>query len=101
MININFSLSYMEIYLIFVNLSTFILYGFDKLQAIRTNPNISRVPELNLLFMSLFGGSIGAILSMLIFRHKIKKLSFMLKYFVIIIIQTALLFYFFFLNKTI
>ena len=94
MINISFSLTYFELYFLFVNILTFILYSFDKLQAISTKKNISRIPELNLLFMSLMGGTVGAIISMLIFRHKIKKLSFMIKYFAIVLLQIAIIYYF-------
>lgn len=45
--------------------------------------------------MSLLGGSVGAILGMLIFNHKISKVSFCLKLLVIILIQiSVMLFYF-------
>ncbi len=87
MININFSFTYTEIYFIFVNLVTFIIYGFDKIQALTNNKNISRVSEVKLLLLAVFGGSLGALISMLLFRHKIKKLSFVIKFILIIIVQ--------------
>lgn len=89
MIDFNFSLSYIEIYLIFVNIATFLLYGTDKLQSIRNGKSISRVPEINLLLMTLLGGTIGSTIAMIIFRHKIKKLSFIVKYFLVVIVQAG------------
>lgn len=94
MIYINFFLTYFEIYLIFVNITTFILFTYDKVQALRATKNISRVPELNLLLMTLLAGTIGAIISMLLFRHKIKKPSFMIKFMVVIIIQAICIYLF-------
>ena len=87
MININFTLIYLELYLILINFIAFLVYGIDKLKAIQNNKSIRRVPENTLHFLAFIGGSIGAILSMLLFRHKIKKLSFMIKYFLILLIQ--------------
>ena len=80
MINLNFSLTYIELYFLLVNIVAFCIYGFDKLQALSNNKNISRVPELKLLLLIVLGGFVGAFISMLLFRHKIKKLSFMLKF---------------------
>jgi len=94
MIYINFFLTFFEIYLIVVNITTFTLFTYDKVQAIRATKNISRVPEINLLLMSLFGGTIGAIVSMLLFRHKIKKSSFMIKFIVVSIIQIVCIYLF-------
>ena len=89
MININFSLSYLELYLISINLIGFLVYSYDKLQAIRTSKNISRVSEIVLLSIALAGATIGAIVSMFIFRHKIKKLSFMIKFIVVVLLQVV------------
>ena len=88
--NFSFSLSYTEIYFISISLLSFIYYSYDKLQAIRNGKNISRVPEINLLFSSFIGGTVGSILAMIIFRHKIKKLSFMLKFIFIVILQIVI-----------
>ncbi|MCK5111027.1 MAG: DUF1294 domain-containing protein [Arcobacteraceae bacterium] len=87
MININFTLTYFELHLLFVNISTFLIYGFDKIQAIRTAKKLSRVSEFNLLLLALLGGSIGSLVAMILFRHKIKKLSFIVKFIVVILIQ--------------
>ena len=57
------------------------VYSFDKFRA---RIGASRVSEKNLHLLSLLGGFFGASLSMVLFRHKIKKTSFLLKYFFII-----------------
>ena len=94
MITINFSLTYVELYLIFINIFTAILYGIDKLKAINnTKNNISRVSENTLFIFTFIGGSIGAIISMILFRHKIKKLSFIIKFIGIIVAQYGLTYY--------
>lgn len=54
-------------------LVAFVVYGFDKLQALRRR---SRVPERSLLAMGIAGGFLGAIGGMILFRHKSTKLKF-------------------------
>ena len=65
----------MQIYLIIINILSFILYGIDKYKAIH---NMWRIPEIVLLSISLFGGGIGSILGMYAFRHKTKKKNLLL-----------------------
>lgn len=50
-----------------VNLLTFLIYGLDKLNARRRR---RRVPEATLLALGLLGGSVGAMLGMVVFHHK-------------------------------
>ena len=50
-----------------------ILFGWDKLMA---KLGRSRIPEAALLGAALFGGGTGALLGMLLFRHKIRKAPF-------------------------
>lgn len=57
-----------------INIVTFIIFAYDKLCA---KLKIRRVPEYVLLFMSLCFGSFGALVSMYIFNHKIKKKKFL------------------------
>lgn len=61
------------IYLVSINIITFIIYGYDKLQAIR---NSKRIKEKTLIVLVIFGGHIGAILAMIICHHKINKPKF-------------------------
>lgn len=52
------------------SLSLFLLYGFDKAQAVRQG---WRVPEMLLHALALIGGFIGGWLGMFMFRHKTRK----------------------------
>jgi len=90
MVNINITFLYIEIYIIFINTLSFIIYGYDKYKALKNKKNISRISEKTLLLVSLIGGTVGAITAMLLFRHKIKKVSFLLKFFVSLLLQIAL-----------
>ena len=59
--------------LIAVNLVSFALYGLDKLKA---KKGLWRVKESTLLLVAAFGGSLGALLGMEVFRHKTKHWQF-------------------------
>ena len=93
MININFSLSYIELYLISINITGFIVYGYDKFQAVLTTKNIQRVSEKTLLTLTFIGATIGAIIAMFLFNHKIKKKSFMIKFIVVVLLQVIAVYY--------
>ena len=62
-------------YLLFLNLLTFVFYGWDKFCA---KQRMRRVPEKTLHMMSFLGGSIGALAGQKTFRHKTRKGSFQL-----------------------
>lgn len=62
-------------YFVFVNLIALILYGVDKVKAVRGS---FRIPEKVLLEVMVAGGVFGAILGMLLFRHKIRKPRFII-----------------------
>lgn len=55
------------LYLVVVNVVTFIVYGYDKLQARRKQ---WRVPEGELLLLAAIGGSVGAMAGMKLWHHK-------------------------------
>ena len=81
-----------EFYIAFfatINVFSFIYFGLDKIKA---QKNQQRIPERSLLIMTLFGGTIGSILGMLLFNHKIAKKSFVFKILLIIIIQILILY---------
>ena len=63
----------MDVYLLGMNLLSFLLYGWDKHLAMRKK---RRIPERSLLFLALIGGGPGALLAMLLFRHKTQKQMF-------------------------
>ena len=60
------------IYLLVINLVTFLIFGLDKWKAKRKEKNeaVRRVPEKTLFLLSALGGSVGALLGMKAFHHK-------------------------------
>ena len=60
-------------YLITVNAAAFVLMLADKYKAIK---NSWRIPERTLLLVAACGGSLGALVSMQLFRHKTRKPKF-------------------------
>ncbi len=58
-----------------INLFSFILFGIDKLNSTKDR---KRVPELTFHFFSLIGGIIGILLSVVLFRHKLRSRNFLL-----------------------
>lgn len=73
--------------LIAINVSTFALYGLDKLLAMLS---VRRVPERTLHFAAFFFGSPGALAAMQIFRHKTRKTSFQLVLALLVLLQVLL-----------
>ncbi len=53
----------------------FLMFGWDKAAARR---GARRVPEARLLLVGAAGGAAGALLGMIAFRHKTRKLRFWL-----------------------
>ncbi len=80
-------------YLLGVNLYTFIIYGIDKQKAMKGKWRIS---ESSLLLPAVFGGSIGALAGMSVWRHKTKHLKFKYGVPAILILQIALAVYLWF-----
>ena len=62
-------------YLVLVNAAALALMLADKQKARR---GVWRIPEATLLGIAVFGGSIGAIIGMYLFRHKTRHLKFAL-----------------------
>jgi len=60
-------------YFLAINLIAFFVYGLDKLLSTGQS---RRIRERTLLLLALFGGSLGAIGGMQLFRHKTAKSSF-------------------------
>lgn len=61
--------------LIGINVLAFFAFGWDKACA---ENDWRRVPEAQLLLLTLFGGALGALLGQQYFRHKTKKQPFRL-----------------------
>ena len=73
-------------YLLIINLLAFVCYGLDKLKAKR---NARRISERALLLTALVGGSVGAWLGMLVWRHKTKHAMFKFGVPIILLLQIA------------
>jgi uncharacterized membrane protein YsdA (DUF1294 family) len=85
-------------YLIGINVVTVLLYGYDKRQAIVGG---GRVPEVILHLAALVGGSGGALLAQILFRHKTRKFKFRAVFVGIILLQGAIAFaYWYFVVRT-
>ena len=76
-------------YFLIVNCLTFVIAGYDKYLAIK---NRYRIPENTLFTIAFFGGSIGLLLAMLLFRHKTSKSSFIVKFGIILLLQIVLVY---------
>lgn len=72
-----------------LNIGSFIYFGLDKS---KSQKNKQRIPERSLIIMTLFGGTIGSVLGMLLFNHKISKRSFVLKILGIILLQILVIY---------
>ena len=79
-------------YLLIMNLVTFFVFGLDKWKAKRkqTRESVRRIPEKTLFLLSIFGGSVGALLGMRIWHHKTLHKSFRLGIPLILILQLLL-----------
>ena len=63
------------IYLISINIIGFLIMWLDKRKAIKGS---RRIPEKTLFIITAIGGGIGTIAGMYTFRHKTKKLNFII-----------------------
>lgn len=70
----------LAIWLVLINVLTFLIFGLDKWKAKRKEKNekVRRVPEKTLLLLSALGGSAGALLAMRVFHHKTLHRAFRL-----------------------
>jgi uncharacterized membrane protein YsdA (DUF1294 family) len=80
------AVAYALIYAAMMSVAAFILCGLDKRAAVRRT---ERVPERTLLALSALGGSVGMLLGMAVFRHKIRKLRFALGVPLMLLLQLA------------
>lgn len=71
-------------YFLILNGMAFTLTGYDKYL---TKTQKQRISERTLLGCVFLGGTIGSGLAMLIFRHKISKKSYLLKFWFVVIVQ--------------
>lgn len=68
------------------SLASFLAYGFDKRRAAAGG---WRVPERTLLVLAVLGGWPGSILAQRHFRHKTRKGSFLIAFWVVTVLHVA------------
>lgn len=78
------------IYLIVINVATFLIYGLDKWKA---QHGQWRIPESTLLALAAVGGSVGAWVGMKVWHHKTLHKKFVIGVPVIFILQVLLVAY--------
>jgi uncharacterized membrane protein YsdA (DUF1294 family) len=86
-------ISFLQICLVIVNSVTLTIFGIDKLMSKKGS---WRIPESRLLLMA-FIGPFGACAGMFLFRHKTRKIKFMLVP-IFLFIQVFLIVYFYFIE---
>lgn len=79
----------LALYLLVVNVLSFLAFGIDKRRALRGR---WRIRNRTLLGLALLGGSPGALLGMAAFRHKTRQKPYTLGIPLMLAAQLALLF---------
>lgn len=85
--------SWLILHFIAINGTIICLYLWDK--AIAGSEKMTRVPELVLHTLALLGGSPMALLSQKLFRHKTSKKSFIIIYWLIVLVQVGVITWYF------
>lgn len=92
-------------YALFINLVAYIMYGVDKRRAQQNGPHRKskksredrpqkdRISEAALIWIAVFGGSIGAIMGMFGFHHKTQHKKFTILLPLIFVFQVAIIGY--------
>ncbi len=91
-----FSMQNIIYYFLAINIFGFFIMWLDKQKAKRGS---WRIPEKTLFLVTALGGGIGTIAGMYIFRHKTRKLNFVIGFPVITILEIIAIIYWLFLNK--
>jgi uncharacterized membrane protein YsdA (DUF1294 family) len=73
-------------WLIAISFTAFIAYGFDKQSA---RSHWLRVPETVLIGLAFVGGTLGALLAMVLFHHKTSKRSFQWRFWLVVVLQVV------------
>ena len=81
-------MKYLIIYLIVINIITFIIFGLDKYYAIKGR---FRISEATLFCLCIIGGSFLGYIGMKVFRHKTKKTYFRIGVPLIMILEAILI----------
>ena len=81
-------MKYLLIYIILINVVTFLVYADDKRRA---KKHMWRTSESVLVLLAIIGGSVGALLAMLLCHHKTRHKQFVIGIPTILISQIALM----------
>lgn len=76
------------LYIVAVNVVSFLMMGIDKRKAMK---RAFRIPESTLFVLAIIGGSIGSIIGMHLFRHKTRHWYFLYGMPVILALQIILI----------
>ncbi len=79
---------YLFVYVLSINLISFLAFGFDKHRA---NRDKRRLKNGLLLGLSFIGGAIGGLIGMKVFRHKTKKAYYKMGLSLMILMQVLIL----------
>lgn len=71
-----------------INIIAFVLVGFDKKKSLN---RAERFPEVLFFILSVFFASLGVLLGMFVFRHKTRKLYFLVGISALLIQQILLI----------
>ncbi|QGQ98272.1 DUF1294 domain-containing protein [Paenibacillus psychroresistens] len=82
---------YLVYFLIGINVLAFYIMGYDKLKAKQKK---RRIPERQLFWYAIIGGSIGTFVAMKVYRHKTQHPSFQYGIPAIILLHIAAAVYF-------
>ena len=89
-----YPVGYILLYIVLINIVTFLAYGIDKLKAKR---NRWRVPESALFLLAVVGGSIGAWTGIKVWHNKTLHKRF--KYGIPLIVFVHIVIYFYFYER--
>lgn len=85
-----FTIPFLVLLFLSLNLATFILMLLDKFFA---SLHTRRIPERVLYVATFFGGSVGMLVGMYLFHHKSRKTSFQFVVAILVLIQIGLILY--------
>lgn len=86
-----FTMKNFIIYILAINLIGFFIMWLDKHKARKGS---WRIPEKTLFIITAIGGGIGTTAGMFVFRHKTKKLNFLIGFPFITILEIILVIYY-------
>ena len=87
--------SVLAVWLVIINVVTFLVFGLDKWKAKRKvrSEQVRRVPEKTLFLLAALGGGLGALIGMRVWHHKTLHRSFRYGIPAILLVEAVGLFY--------